>query len=265
MRMARTTDRRVPLDYPGADIWIFGTTKMERRYRALFMKKEPWTVRWLDEYVQADDVLYDIGANVGPVTLIAAAARKALVVAFEPGYANFARLCENVALNDCSDRVVAVPLPLSNTNGIVRFVYKTVEAGESRHRMDAAPSGFAQASKDGKAAQAMCSVRLDDAVRTFGLPSPAHVKLDVDGAELQVLQGAVDTLRSATLRSILIESDQSVWNDVSAMLAQAGFELSADMTDERRVANPVYALFVRAVRTGPSDSEAIAPAPPGTP
>ena len=234
------------MDYPGAEIWIYGTSKMERRYRARFNKKEPWTVRWLDDDLGADDVLYDIGANVGPVTLIAAVARKARVVAFEPGYANFARLCENISLNACGDRVIPVPLPLSHTNGLVRFAYRTVEPGESRHRMDASAAGLRRSAKEGESVQSMCSLRLDDAVRTFGLPLPSHIKLDVDGAELHVLEGATETLRLPNVRSVLIESDQSLWGDVSSLLAGAGFQLSGDMTEERRVANPIYALFVRA-------------------
>src|SRR2546427_12858582 len=37
---------------------------------------------------------------------------------FEPGYANFARLCENISLNRCGDRVVPVPLRLADANGL---------------------------------------------------------------------------------------------------------------------------------------------------
>jgi len=46
---------------------------------------------------------------------------------FEPGYANFARLCENISLNRCGDRVVPVPLRLADANGLVRLVYRSVE------------------------------------------------------------------------------------------------------------------------------------------
>jgi len=38
------------------------------------------------------------------------------VVAFEPGYANFARLCDNIRLNGCQHAIVPVPLPARVTN-----------------------------------------------------------------------------------------------------------------------------------------------------
>jgi FkbM family methyltransferase len=235
---------RVRLDYRDADIWIRATSKMERRYRARSCQKEPWTVQWLEEHVQSGEVVYDIGANVGTFTLIAAIARGACVVAFEPGYANFARLCENISLNGCSNRIVPIPLPLSDTNGLVRFVYRDVEPGHSRHRMDSQPWWSDQRPID-HVDQAMCAVRLDDARAQFTLPPPAHIKLDVDGAELRVLRGALDTLRLGTLRSVLIEVDRKLWTKVDPLLAGCGFELRTEVSREQ---GPIYAVFVRAAQ-----------------
>ena len=104
---------RVQLDYPSADIWLHVTTEVERKYRVHACRKEPWTVEWLDGCVQPGDVLYDIGANVGAFTLIAAVGRGARAVAFEPSYANYGRLCENLHLNGCDGAVVPFPLPLA--------------------------------------------------------------------------------------------------------------------------------------------------------
>src|SRR5690348_12226910 len=116
---AATTVARV--DYPSAEIWIYVSSEIERKYRVRSCRKEPWTVQWLEREVTPGDVLYDVGANVGTFSLVAAVARGASVVAFEPGYANYARLCENLALNSCSDRVLTVPLALSDSNRDVQF------------------------------------------------------------------------------------------------------------------------------------------------
>src|SRR6185436_17615377 len=100
----------VRLDFPDHDIWLRATFPSERKWRARACAKEPWTVRWLQEHVGRGEVLYYIGANVGAFSLIAAIARGASVVAFEPGYATFARLCENIQLNGCGEAIVPVPL-----------------------------------------------------------------------------------------------------------------------------------------------------------
>ena len=55
---------------------------MERQWRAASCAKEPWTVNWLRDAVGPGDVLYDIGANVGAFSLVAAKHCGAHVVAF---------------------------------------------------------------------------------------------------------------------------------------------------------------------------------------
>src|ERR1051325_11538121 len=71
----------VRLDFPDHDIWLRATFAAERRWRAHACAKEPWTVRWLREKIGPGKVLYDIGANVGVFSLVAAVARGASVVA----------------------------------------------------------------------------------------------------------------------------------------------------------------------------------------
>ena len=51
---------------------------------------------------------------------------------------------------------------------------------------------------------ALC-YRLEDFVRQFELPPPTHVKIDVDGAELEVVRGAVETLESPEVKSLVLE------------------------------------------------------------
>jgi FkbM family methyltransferase len=199
-------------------------------------------VQWLNQHVGAGDVVYDIGANVGAFSLIAAIARGAHVVSFEPGYANFARLCENIALNRCGDRVLAVPLPLSDANGPIRFLYKGgVEAGHSRHKC-AGRWTFKRRGGVKSNEQAMCGIRLDDARTLLSLPVPSHLKLDVDGSELAVLRGANETLNDNTLRTLLVEVEPALWPEVSDLLGQAGFNVAAYMP---RSEAPTYALFLR--------------------
>ncbi len=231
----------VALDYPSAEILLRVTTDIERKYRIHACRKEPWTVDWLDRYVQPDDVLYDIGANVGAFTLIAAVARKARVVAFEPGFANYGRLCENIQLNGCNGAVVTFPLPLAESNGMTTLLYRSMEVGQSRHTLKQGWH-FGQSTKEGRVAQPMSTVTLDTARTLFGWPDPTHIKLDVDGAELRVLAGATATLRLPALRSLMIEADQTLWPQIRELVTESGFHLNAAVD---RGDAPTYALFER--------------------
>ena len=203
---------RVQLDYPSADIWLHVTTEVERKYRVHACRKEPWTV-----------------------------GRGARAVAFEPSYATYGRLCENLQLNGCNAVVVPFPLPLADADGMTSLLYRSIEVGQSRHSLKTGWR-FGQETKEGRYEQPMCTIRLDTARALFGWPEPNHVKLDVDGAELRVLKGAAETLRLPALRSLMAEVKLDLWDDVRDFVTAAGFRVAR--TVDRGEA-PMYALFDR--------------------
>jgi len=234
----------VQLNYGGAPLRLYATTTFERKYRARAGDREPWTVQWLEESIKPGDVVFDIGANVGPFSLIAATRVGAAgrVYAFEPGYASFARLCDNIVLNELDDRIVPVPMPLAAATGLVNFVYRSVHAGQSRHVMQspsAEPTG-----RRTQFRQSSFAFRLDDLARLFDLPPANHVKLDVDGAEVQVLEGFGSLLNAPTLQTLLVEIDRGLTSQVVDLLHAHSFDLSSRF--ERNQDTPCwYGLFRR--------------------
>jgi len=228
------------LDYGGAEIMIGVTSRAEILSRLRPVAKEPWTVEWIERNVKASDVLYDIGANVGAYSLIAAAlGRSARVVAVEPAYASYAALCDNVLLNGAQDIIVPLPVLLGARTGLVTLGYRDVAAGAAEHLVGA----------EGAAAyrQPTLAYRLDDLVEHLGLPAPTLAKIDVDGAEAAVLAGAPQTLARAELRSVLVEVERSGGDAIVAALERAGLEL-VDRVDERageRLAHVWYGTFER--------------------
>ena len=240
---ASAAPETIRVDFPDAEIRLYAGTAIERQ-RAAVCAKEPWTVEWLEDAVAAGEVLYDIGANVGVFSLIAARQCGATVVAFEPGYATFARLCENIQLNGCEAAIVPVPLPLAERTGLVKLRYRHLEAGQSRHSISRG-NWHRGDTAAGHYVQPICAVTLDMMVASFHLPAPHHMKIDVDGAELRVLQGAAVTLQSATLRTVLIEVDAGLWDAVHELLTAAGLELRWRKDRDQERTKPLYARFDR--------------------
>jgi FkbM family methyltransferase len=235
----------VRLDHPGPPIWLYATSNIERRDRARACVKEPWTAEWIETQIRGGDVLYDIGANVGVFSLLAAkrCENDITVVAFEPGYVSYARLCDNIVLNRCETAIIPVPLVLSSSNGLVGFTYRSREPGESRHRLRE-PFRSGQRRKPGaRYEQPTVATKLDDLVERYGLPVPHLIKLDVDGWELHVLEGAQAVLRRPALRSLMIEVQESLIPTVTDLLAVAGF--TADARYQRKPRAPVYVRFDR--------------------
>jgi FkbM family methyltransferase len=213
-----------------------------KRVRAV--QKEPFTVAWLERSVGPGDVVYDIGANVGAYSLIAAklADGGAEVYAFEPSAPNFSDLCRNVALNDAESSVVPLPIALWSRTGLVSFGYRSLDPGDASHTISES-----QGESSSESEQRVLAFGLDDLVALFGLPVPNLIKLDVDGPELKVLEGAVKTISHPSCREMMIEVDGLPEDPnviaIAAQMARCGFR-PAERHD-RGLTGGAYELFAK--------------------
>lgn len=209
------------LDYPGARIkMVVDSPTALGRLGAC--RKEPETVAWLEATFLPGDVLYDVGANVGAYSFVAdtVARGRGYIYSLEPGFATFAALASNVLLNGAGDRIVALQLALGARTELTTLDYSSLRAGAASHRVGATGSPA-----PGRR-QTIPSFRLDDLIQTFGSRPPTHLKIDVDGGELGVLQGAEAALASGSIRSLLVEVDdvQGAGKAVLSFLAERGYE-----------------------------------------
>lgn len=228
------------LDYTREKVIVRADSRATVPMRLYPAAKEPWTVRWLEENVRPDDVLWDVGANIGAYALIGAKlGRGTTVVAIEPGYATFAALCDNVVLNRLGDAIVPLPVVLGDTTGRGTLGYHDTAAGAALHALDSARASVYR--------QPVLIHTLDDLVARFDLPPPTLLKLDVDGAEGSVLAGAPETLRRPELRSAIVEVEAAQTEAVTSRLAAAGLELVErhDDRDGRPLPGIWYGIFSR--------------------
>jgi FkbM family methyltransferase len=216
-----------PLDYESQQILLNIESITEYDLRLHSCKKEPDTVAWIESFIKSGDVLFDVGANVGAYSLVAAKFfdRKVRIYSFEPAFINFSQLCANIHLNNCDETIVPLPIGLSDRTSIERFNYRRLEVGSALHALgesvDERGDPF-----DAVMRQAVVSYRIDDLIKHLGLPQPNHLKIDVDGIELAVLRGASETLASSSVRSLDIEmavGDKE--NQITAFLEAKGFRV----------------------------------------
>lgn len=204
------------------------------RYETL-LEKEPETIRWIRCFNRGD-LLWDIGANVGIYSLFAAL-QGTRVLAFEPHFANYFQLCANVCINDAASEVLPICLSFARATRIERLNMVSVDFGTSMSSfgstLDFRGNAFEPAF-----AQGMLGIGIDRFISTFGAEVPNHIKIDVDGLELEIVESAVQTLALPAVRSVsveLIEGDTAQTSAVRSIMNDCGFDFICALN------NPAFA------------------------
>ena len=215
------------MDYARGDVLLGVDSRIEYETRLHSCKKEPDTVEWIETFLRPGDVLFDVGANVGAYSLVAAKffGGGVRVYAFEPAFLNYTQLCKNVCLNGCQGSVVPLPVALSDKTALGIFNYHNLTPGGALHTLGAAVDHKGEAFVPAFT-QHIIGYRLDDLLGQFHLPVPTHIKIDVDGIELEVLEGARGTLSHPSLRSVIVELEAGEGERrITELLTSKGFEL----------------------------------------
>lgn len=180
--------------------------------------------------IRPGSVVYDVGANVGFYSLLAAvrAGTNGRVYAFEPLPRNVALLRRHLHLNQIQT-VDIREVALSDNAGLATFEYG---ASPSMGRLQ--PGG----------ALPVPTVSLDDLVFAHGLPAPDVIKMDIEGGELRALEGARRLLEARHPVLFLSTHGHLVHEQCCALLTGLGYVLTG--VDDRAV--PVTDELVAAIR-----------------
>lgn len=245
LKLKTAIDVKGRMDYESHDIYLHIDSLTEYETRLHSCEKEPDTVEWIETLMKPGDTFYDIGANVGAYSLVAAKFFQGAVkvYAFEPAFLNFSQLCRNLFLNRCQEIVIPLSVALSDKTRIDNFNYHDLVPGGSLHTLgeaiDYKGERFEPVLK-----QPVLSYRTDDLIAQFNLRVPNHIKIDVDGIELSVLRGANQTLSNAALRSIVVELEEGKNEvQVSEFVFSKGFQLHAK--HRRRTPGMLNCIFIR--------------------
>ncbi len=143
---------------------------------------EPDQTALFERWIRPGGTVLDVGAHVGYYSLLSSllVGDAGRVWAFEPNPKNFRFLVEHARINRRAN-VHAEPAAVSSANGTARFDFGT-------------GSGTGHLAAGG--AVEVNTVRLDDFCRVRSI-RPTAVKIDVEGAEGSVLEGATEMIASS--------------------------------------------------------------------
>ena len=185
-----------------SDNWI---TKYRTR---TFDRKEPETLDWIDENVRDDDILFDVGANIGIYSIYAAFRNPNITVyAFEPEYSNLNQLKQNILNNSLQSSIVPFSIALGDNTGISYLHIQDITPGSALHTVSTESLKTTQTGHDVVWKEGVACFTIDDLCEMVGI-KPTLIKIDVDGNETEILNGGKKTFKNKELRSVIIEIDK---------------------------------------------------------
>jgi len=169
-------------------------------------------------------LVVDVGAYVGAYSL-RACREGARVIALEPDPDNYAILRMNIELSGCADRVKPLMIVAGFREGLLPF-YRGLSSDTS-----SIVQGFRVATSEVEAYVKVDT--LDNILAREGLAPHSRIdylKIDVEGAEVDVLRGAEETLKRT--RYLQVEVFDQNLDEVKTMLGRYGFRKLAEIKYE---------------------------------
>ena len=189
---------------------------------------EPELTKLCSEHIQPEEDVLDIGANIGfHSVFFARIVTTGRVLAIEPTSHAHSRLVRNLEFNDVRNKVEVHHGAVSDLAGT-----ESIKVIQGREEFSTLGKMAHQAVQGEKWVEELTSCDTVDALVLRYDIKPKFIKLDVEGFEHRVLQGATDTLKQyrpvilAELSNALLSKNGSSASAVVEWLTQAGYRVS---------------------------------------
>lgn len=159
---------------------------------------EPFTIKTMEDHISVDTKFCDIGAWVGPTTILATQLG-AKVTCFEPDPAAYERLLFNLRSNQITS-ARAFQVALSGMNGVIRMAPMSGKLGQCTTSIHSQKRQVA-----GTNATEVISLTWQTAEKMLELDDYNFFKIDIEGGESELLPGMMEFI-GKTKPSILLST-----------------------------------------------------------
>lgn len=179
-------------------IYFLNTNKTTNYRIKTFFSKEPETLQWINNFNDGD-VFWDIGANIGLYSIYSQNINKNIeTIAFEPSVLNLEILIKNINKNNLEKKISVITNPIYSSSIIDNFNLSTLDKGGANSNF-----GLINFKRNSVLSYKANSLSFDNFFKIYNIKDPDHIKLDVDGNELSILEGLFNS--NSKFRSILLE------------------------------------------------------------
>ena len=169
----------------GQLIWLIPQDHIQKHILWYGYYEKTYILLW-EKLIKNDSIVFDIGANIGYYTIVAAnKAKKGRVYAFEPVSSNFHSLRQNITLNNLQN-VITNQNGISNIPGIYEYYVSSTD--------NSGMSGMQPAENFSGHVEKVQTITIDEYVIEHSISSVDFIKIDIEGNELNSLKGMKNTL-----------------------------------------------------------------------
>lgn len=177
---------------------------------------------FLHTKIKKGSVIMDLGGNLGIVSLYLSrlTGNKGRVFVFEPDERNFNLLSQNLVLNR-AENITPVKKGVWNRNGTLEF-FSGGNYTSSFHKTD-----YIEKEKSKYSVKKVTVIRLDDAVKELKIKKLDLLKIDIEGSEIQALEGGEKVIKKFKPEIIVethIIAGSSSENGVKSILKDLGYK-----------------------------------------
>ena len=212
---------------------LYSPSKLIKWRIDTLFSKEPKTLEWIDNFEKYVDkpIFWDIGSNIGLYSIYAAIDNSnTKVISFEPSPSNLSILSKNISFNNLEERIFICQNPITKKESdYFKFVESSIEPGNSINTLISEEANGLILDKSGKKLNYyLFSNSLNYFIKNSILEIPNFIKIDVDGNEHEILEGARAFLDNKKIVSILVEIDDNKTknkNEIIDLTSKHGFEI----------------------------------------
>ena len=203
--------------------------------------KEPETLEWIDSFKAINNktiIFWDSGANIGLYSIYAAQKIDNIkIYSFEPSTSNLRVLSRNIFLNNLNKKISISQFPLTSKKNVFLDMNESEFIEGWSMNSFGTKKGYDGEEIKVKQKYKIFGTSIDNLIENEVIELPNYVKIDVDGIEDLILEGANKILSNETLKSLSIELNENYedqYNKIIRLMENFGLKLKQKKHD------PIY-------------------------
>lgn len=159
------------------------------------------------------EIVVDVGAHIGKYTILASklVEKKGKVIALEPEPENFKILTKNCELNNCKNVILLNYAVWDSTKDLKLFLTEAT----TEHSLKKKTEKFIKVK----------TISLDRLFEKMKLKKVDWLKIDVEGAEIEAIRGALKSLEKKLIYKIILEAGPSNFKKLQTIFKKNGYSI----------------------------------------